>query len=313
MDELYIPGFTNYLYSDPMLTGYEQYVDPTMVGYDQYIEPTYNPHVEPAYTEQVGTPYAAEPVPSAPAEQAGSPYAVEPAPSAPVQQPYAVEPAPLSYEELAARRIAANTPPSGTFITAPLSNTGEATGFGDRGQTNAFQYWGGPIRVTDRNGKVLFSGEGPEAAAEAVRFAQNLSDTQGANAAWDIQQGERTINPDGSVGEMRWISGPSDRKDGRGIIGDLGAFVIPALTALATGGLSLPAQIAAGAAAGAAGNAFAARDPLEGAVVGGLTAGGGALGSSQLAPALNVTTRTGAAIGTGPVSYTHLRAHETLS
>jgi hypothetical protein len=180
-----------------------------------------------------------------------------------------------------------------------LSNTGEATGFSDRGQTNAFQYWGGPIRVTDRNGKVLFSGEGPEAAAEAVRFAQNLSDTKGANAAWDIQQGERTINPDGSVGEMRWISGPSDAKDGRGIIGDLGAFVIPAITALATAGLSIPAQIAAAAAAGAAGSAFADRDPLEGAVMGGLTAAGGSVLGPALGSATDIGAKAAGAIGTG--------------
>jgi hypothetical protein len=180
-----------------------------------------------------------------------------------------------------------------------LSNTGEATGFSDRGQTNAFQYWGGPIRVTDRNGKVLFSGEGPEAAAEAVRFAQNLSDTKGANAAWDIQQGERTINPDGSVGEMRWISGPSDAKDGRGIIGDLGAFVIPAMVALASGGLTIPGQIAAAAAAGAAGNAFADRDPITGAVMGGLTAAGGSVLGPALGSATDIGAKAAGAIGTG--------------
>lgn len=111
-----------------------------------------------------------------------------------------------------AQMESANTP-RGSFITAPLDNSGAGTGFSDWGQTNAFQYYGGPIRVTDRKGNVLFSGEGPEAANEAVKFAQNLSNTMGATASWDIQQGERTINPDGSVGPTRWVSGPTDTKD----------------------------------------------------------------------------------------------------
>ena len=270
----------------------EQTGMPTDVG------PDYSSLVN--YPEQVGAPAAVEPVTYA--EQTGTPVAAEPVAAEPYASPLeqaAQTPPPLTYEEREARRIAANTPPEGTFITAPLSNTGEATGFGDRGQTNAFQYWGGPIRVTDRNGKVLFSGEGPEAAVEAVKFAQNLSDTKGANAAWDIQQGERTINPDGSVGEMRWISGPSDAKDGRGIIGDIGGFLIPALTALATGGLSVPAQIAAAAAAGAAGNAFADKDPLKGAVMGALTTVGGKVLGPVIDDAADLGAKAAGAIGTG--------------
>jgi hypothetical protein len=100
--------------------------------------------------------------------------------------------------------------PKGVQIAAPLTNKGSETGWGS---DNTFSYMGGPIRVTDRSGNVLFSGEGPEAAAQAVKFAQNLSDTMGPAAAWDIQQGERTINPDGTVGGTRWISGPTDVKD----------------------------------------------------------------------------------------------------
>jgi hypothetical protein len=270
----------------------EQTGMPTDVG------PDYSSLVN--YPEQVGAPAAVEPVTYA--EQTGTPVAAEPVAAEPYASPLeqaTQTPPPLTYEEREARRIAANTPPEGTFITAPLSNTGEATGFGDRGQTNAFQYWGGPIRVTDRNGKVLFSGEGPEAAVEAVKFAQNLSDTKGANAAWDIQQGERTINPDGSVGEMRWISGPSDAKDGRGIIGDIGGFLIPAMVALATGGLSIPAQIAAASAAGAAGNAFADKDPLKGAVMSALTSAGGTVLGPAIGEAADLGAKTAGAIGTG--------------
>jgi len=106
-------------------------------------------------------------------------------------------------------------PSSYVNLEAPLDNKGKPTGFDVPGEKpNTFTYMGGPIRVTDRKGKVLFSGEGIDAANEAIAFAKNLSETSGKKAAWDIQQGERTINPDGSVGEMRWISGPSDAPDG---------------------------------------------------------------------------------------------------
>ena len=164
--------------------------------------------------------------------------------------------------------------PLGTYLAAPTGGVGEDTGFETPGQQpNTFQYRGGPVRVVDGKGKVLFSGEGPEGALAAAQFAQNLSDTKGKNATWDLQEGERTINPDGSVGPIRYVSGPSTRAKGMGAIGDLAAFALPIAAAIATGGASLGAQIAAGAAAGGIGGVLSGNNPLKSALLSGATAG----------------------------------------
>jgi hypothetical protein len=164
--------------------------------------------------------------------------------------------------------------PLGTYLAAPTGGVGEDTGFETPGQQpNTFQYRGGPVRVVDGKGKVLFSGEGPEGALAAAKFAQNLSDTKGKNATWDLQEGERTINPDGSVGPIRYVSGPSTRAKGMGALGDLAAFALPIAAAIATGGASLGAQIAASAAAGGIGGVLSGNNPLKAALLSGATAG----------------------------------------
>lgn len=203
--------------------------------------------------------------------------------------------APMSYEAMADRRAAANALPQGTYLAAPTDNLGKATGYDIAGQApNTFEYRGGPVQVTDRKGNVLFSGEGPEAAVDAARFAQNLSDTKGKNASWDIQQGERTINPDGSVGPIRWVSGPTDSKEGMGTVGDLVAFVAPIATAIATAGMSIPAQMAIASAVGGLGAVASGRDPLKAAVVSGITAGLSSAGGKYAGLALE----EGGALGT---------------
>jgi len=204
----------------------------------------------------------------------------------------------LTPEQRAARRAAANARPQGTFLAAPTDNLGKGTGYDIAGQgSNRFSYQGGPIRVTDRKGNVLFSGEGPEAALEAVKFAQNLSDTKGKNASWDIQQGERTINPDGSVGGLRWVSGPSDAREGMGVVGDLASFALPIAAAIATAGMSIPAQMAAAAAAGGIGGVMAGKDPLKQALLSGATAGimGGSGANEAISGALGKVGGTVAA------------------
>lgn len=178
------------------------------------------------------------------------------------------------YDAMADRRAAANTLPQGTYIAAPTGGRGEDTGFETPGQqSNSFQYRGGPVRVVDGKGNVLFSGEGPEGAVAAARFAQNLSDTKGSDATWDLQEGERTINPDGSVGPIRYVSGPSTRAKGMGTIGDLAAFVLPIAAAIAAGPLGLAAQVAMGAAAGGLGAVMSGNDPLKAALIAGASAG----------------------------------------
>ncbi len=199
-----------------------------------------------------------------------------PAVAAPAAAPSVIETAaaPMSYDALADRRAAANALPRGTFLAAPTDNLGKGTGYDIAGQAaNSFEYRGGPVRVTDRSGKVLFSGDGAEGALEAVKFAQNLSDTKGKNASWDIQQGERTINPDGSVGPTRWVSGPTDAKEGMGVVGDIAAFALPIAAAVLTAGMSLPYQIAAAASAGMVGGVMSGKDPLKSALIAGASAG----------------------------------------
>jgi hypothetical protein len=258
-------------------------------------EPVYTPAVEPMTTEVtpvagIGSAAIAEPVytPAAepmtieaePVAGIGSPAVAAPAEAPSVIETAASTPAaggPLTqeqYDAMADRRAAANAPPQGTYIAAPTDNLGKTTGFDTPGQAaNTFQYRGGPIRVTDRKGKVLFSGEGPEGALEAVKFAQNLSDTEGKNASWDIQEGERTINPDGSVGPIRWVSGPTDAKEGMGLVGDLAAFALPIAAAILTAGMSLPAQMAISAAAGMVGGVMSGNDPLKAAIIAGVSVG----------------------------------------
>jgi hypothetical protein len=194
--------------------------------------------------------------------------------AAPVATPSVIEAAaPMTPEERAARRIAANTSPEGAFIAAPKDNLGSETGYDIAGQgRNVFEYWGGPVRVRSGD-KILFSGEGEEGAVAAARFAQNLSDTKGKNASWVIEQGERTINPDGSVGGTRWISGPSDTKEGMGTLGGLAGFLLPIAAAIAAGPLGLAAQIAMGAAAGGVGAVLSGNDPLKAALIAGASAG----------------------------------------
>jgi hypothetical protein len=330
----YIPGFSNYLqtsvpryaiggrvmdgermmYDEPMMYDTRGYSEPY-----QYTAPVeqYMPVEQPmmyggydmgGYNE---VPYGGGGM--LPAEQqylpAVQPMTQEPAPAAaPTMSPLeqvAQTTAPLTPEQMLDRRIAANTRPRGTFITAPLDNLGKGTGFDIAGQgSNLFEYRGGPIRVTDRKGNVLFSGEGPEAAAEAVKFAQNLSNTKGKKASWDIQQGERTI-VDGSEGPMRWVSGPTDYKEGKGLVGDIIGTALPlAVMAIpGVGQLGLALKAATAAAAGGMGAAFRDADPLKAAITAGLSAaggdvigkaleGGGALGTN-LAPKLATSIGTG--------------------
>jgi hypothetical protein len=63
--------------------------------------------------------------------------------------------------------------------------------------------------------------------------------------------------------------------------------------------LGVIGTIAMQAASGAAGSALAGGDPLKGAVIGGLTAGGGQFLGKPIGAALNVPAKAGTAIGTG--------------
>jgi len=236
----------------------------------------YTPAPEPVYTPAV----APMTVEAEPIMGIGSPVVAAPAEASSVIETALAARAAgegLTQEQsdaLQDRRAAANELPPGTYLAAPTGGRGEMTGFDATNQkANVFQYRGGPVRVVDGKGNVLFSGEGAEGAVAAARFAQNLSDTKGTKATWDLQEGERTINPDGSVGPTRWVSGPSTRAKGMGTIGDLAAFLLPVAAAIAAGPLGLAAQVAMGAAAGAAGAVMSGNDPLKAALIAGASAG----------------------------------------
>jgi hypothetical protein len=317
--------FEDYYFDDPALqdalaaAGY--YTDPARAPavMPMYVEPERPMYVEPESIRMPAPPYKTYVDPAEPYTPPVAPSTVRaepimgigsPAVAAPAAAPSVIETAaaPMSYDALADRRAAANTQAPGTYLAAPTDNLGKSTGYDIAGQApNTFEYRGGPVQVTDRKGNVLFSGDGPEGAVDAARFAQNLSDTKGKNASWDIQQGERTINPDGSVGPMRWVSGPTDSKEGMGTVGDLIAFVAPIAAAIATAGMSIPAQMAIAAAVGGISAVVAGNDPLKGAVVSGVTAGLSSAGGKYAGLALeqggtlgtNLTPALSKAIGTG--------------
>lgn len=108
----------------------------------------------------------------------------------------------LTPEQREARRIAANTPPAGTSIVGPTAGK-DPLAFGTG---NTFRVGEGQeVRLVDAQGNVIFSGSGAEGANRAVAMAQSLSDELGKNANFKIQTGERTINPDGTVGATRYV------------------------------------------------------------------------------------------------------------
>ena len=148
-------------------------------------------------------------------------------------------------------------------------------------------------RLVNERGQnvVVASGTGEQGLRDAYAAAQRLSTEGGKKADWYLERS----SPDG-----KWTRIADDDPKGSdlGVAGKILGAALPIATAFIPG-LGVIGTIAMQAASGAAGSALAGGDPLKGAVIGGLTAGGGALGASQLAPALNVATKTGSAIGTG--------------
>ena len=181
--------------------------------------------------------------------------------------------APLSYEALADRRAAANTPPPGTSIVGPTAD-GDPLAFGTGNTFNVGQ--GQEVRLVDAAGNVIVSGSGVEGANRAVAAAQSLSDELGGAANFKIQTGERTINPDGTVGGTRYIdvarAAPS--QSGLGFLADnvlpFAASFIPGIGPIA------------GAALGSAVSSGLQGRSLQDALVRAAIAGGSAYAGGQL-------------------------------
>jgi len=192
--------------------------------------------------------------------------------------------------------------PAGELITSSLSNKGNATAFG---QDNTFRVLEqNEVRIIDNKGNLLFSGTGPEAARQAVKIGENLSDTLGNKAGWTIQTGERTINPDGSVGATRFYDVANEKVNKStldkiaGVVGTalpIAVGFIPGFGQLATG-----LQIAAGAGAGAVGAGLRGQDILKGGLMGGLSAAGGTIvGDALKGAGMGLSANAARAIGTG--------------
>ena len=181
--------------------------------------------------------------------------------------------APMSYDALADRRIAANTPPPGTSIVGPYAGN-KPLSFG---ADNTFSVREGQeVRLVDAKGNVIVSGSGVEGANRAVAAAQSLSDELGKNANFKIQAGERTINPDGTVGGTRYIdvarAAPS--QSGLGFLAD---NVLPFAAAFIPGIGPI-----AGAALGSAVSSAAQGRGLKDALVRAAIAGGSAYAGGQV-------------------------------
>lgn len=227
-------------------------------------------------------PQATEPMPMAPPiMDAGVPLVAAPAaapslidaaaaaaPAEPTPAPAEPAPTPMTSEEREARRIAANTPPPGTAIVGPYAGK-DPLAFGTGNTFNVRE--GQEVRLVDAAGNVVFSGSGVEGANRAVAVAQSLSDDLGKNANFKIQTGERTINPDGSVGATRYIdvarAAPS--QSGLGFLAD---YVLPfAATFIPGVGPVLGAALGSAASSGLQGRSL--EDALKRAALAAGTAG----------------------------------------
>ena len=265
--------FEDYYFDDPALQGLLDAIG----YYPQVIEPMpMAPPIMDVQAPLITTPTAAPSLidiaAAAPAEPTPTP--VEPAP------------APMTQEDREARRIAANTPPLGTSIVGPTAD-GDPLAFGTGNTFNVRE--GQEVRLVDAGGNVIVSGSGVEGANQAVAAAQSLSDELGGNANFKIQTGERTINPDGSVGENRYIdvarAAPS--QSGLGFLAD---YVLPFAASFIPGvGPVLGAALGSGASSAAQGRDL--EDALKRAA---LAAGTAYVGGQVFGPATPTTpTPTG--------------------
>ena len=179
--------------------------------------------------------------------------------------------------------------PNIQYITAPVSNKGNPTG---RMGGNVFAVKPDqPVRLVDlRTNTIVFEGTGVDAAREATRLGQSMTDSLGRKASYDIQ----TADPSGA-----YITVANEKRN-KSTLAQLGQVVgtaLPIVVSLVPG-LQFAGPILSAAIAGGAGAAMAGRDPVKGAIMGGLSAAGGQV----LGPALQgagVGAKAATALGTG--------------
>lgn len=181
--------------------------------------------------------------------------------------------------------------PLGQSVVGPYAGK-KSLAFGAGNTFNVGE--GQEVRLVDAAGNVIFSGSGVEGANQAVAAAQSLSDELGGAANFKIQTGERTINPDGSVGAARYIdvarAAPS--QSGLGFLADT---VLP-FAATFIPGVGPVLGAALGSAASSAAQGRSVEDALKRAAIAGGTA---YLGGQVFGPA---SSGTPAATGGGAVA-----------
>jgi len=255
--------FEDYYFDDPTLLGLLDAIG----YYPQAIEPM--PMAPPIM--DAGVPLVAAP--------AAAPSLIDVAAAAAPAEP---APAPMTNEEREARRVAANTLPQGTAIVGPTAD-GDPLAFGTGNTFNVRE--GQEVRLVDAGGNVIVSGSGVEGANQAVAAAQSLSDELGGAANFKIQTGERTINPDGSVGGTRYIdvarAAPS--QSGLGFL----AYAVLPFAATFIPGVGPVLGAALGSAASSAAQGRDLEDALKRAAIAGGTA---YLGGQVFGPASPGTT-----------------------
>ena len=313
----YIPGFSNHLQQfarggPARYAGEDIYGDtfePAFDGggaYEQFIAPpaenVYQPAVEPMTLR------------AAPSESVYQPAV----------QPMTTEAAPFDYSNLDFSGLdlsgldslygmnfgsnfgggpmggAYQADPNLQYIGAPLSNKGNPTSQtgGNTFAVRADQ----PVRLVDhRTNQVVFEGTGFDAAREASKLGQGMTDQYGRKANYSIQ----TADPTGNYSTVAY---EKKNKSTLGQIANVAGTVLPlAMIPLTMGASALvsgiPNIIALGAGLGGAGAALKGDNILKGAAMGGLSAAGGQL----LGPALGaggafgteLAPKLATAIGTG--------------
>jgi hypothetical protein len=281
MDENYIPGFTNYLNSGVssygMAAGQPMYNDVTLYG------------------DKVGSPYGLMSdeynAPVGTMDIGGGDFAMAgPSPSRvptpAVTSPYARPSATPGLDFVTDR--------GGQQGYYFVTNAGRAaktkanpTGFVSV-DPNA-QY-----RLVNERGQnvVVTSGSGEQGLRDAYAAAQRLSTEGGKKANWYLERS-------GPEGQWTRIADDDPKGSDLGVAGKILGAALPIATAFIPG-LGPLATIAMQAASGAAGSALAGGDPLKGAIVGGLTAGGGqVLGPALKSAVPALTAKAAGAIGTG--------------
>jgi hypothetical protein len=168
------------------------------------------------------------------------------------------------------------------LITAPISNKGNPTAYGANNQF--YMQPNELVRVVDRStNTVIFEGKGIDAAKKAVEIGQNLTDTMGRKADYQIQTG---LTPDRYAPVANEKFNKTDLQNIASVAGTVLPLALmaipgagPALFGMTSGAFaaSIPAQIAFGALTGAASAGLKGDDILKGAVLGGASGAGGAL------------------------------------